>query len=102
MPSGAPGERHKRYIDYQFKAVRELLTNYGKVDILWWDAAWWGGMFTADMWDAEKLTRMARELQPGILLNNRASVPGDFRHARAASRIFPGLAPVEVLHLPDK
>ena len=35
-------------------------------------------MFTADMWDAEKLTRMARELQPGILLNNRASVPGDF------------------------
>jgi alpha-L-fucosidase len=35
-------------------------------------------MFTAEMWDAEKLTRMARELQPDILLNNRASVPGDF------------------------
>ena len=72
------GEKHKKYINYQFNAVRELLTKYGKVDILWWDAAWWGGMFTAEMWDGEKLTRMARELQPAILLNNRASVPGDF------------------------
>jgi alpha-L-fucosidase len=78
MPTDPTGERHKKYIDYQFKAVRELLTKYGKVDILWWDAVWWGGMFTADMWDGEKLTRMARELQPDILLNNRASVPGDF------------------------
>jgi hypothetical protein len=35
-------------------------------------------MFTADMWDSEKLTRMVRELQPGIIINNRASMPGDF------------------------
>ena len=55
-----------------------LCTKYGKVDILWWDAAWWGGMFTAEMWDAENLTRMVRELQPHILQNNRCSVPGDF------------------------
>ena len=72
------GERHKKYNEYQFNVVRELCTKYGNVDILWWDAAWWGGMFTAEMWDGEKLTRMVRELQPGILLNNRCSVPGDF------------------------
>jgi len=77
-PTDPKSDQHKKYIDYQFNAVRELLTKYGKVDILWWDAAWWGGMFTANMWDGEKLTRMARELQPDILLNNRASVPGDF------------------------
>lgn len=72
------GERHRKYVDYQFNVVRELCTNYGKLDIFWWDAAWWGGMFTQEMWDSEKLTRMVRELQPGILQNNRCSVPGDF------------------------
>ena len=73
-----PGPDHKKYIDYQFKAVKELCTNYGKVDIFWFDACYWGGMFTADMWDSERLTRMIRELQPGIIINNRASLPGDF------------------------
>jgi alpha-L-fucosidase len=72
------GERHKKYIEYNNNVCRELCTKYGKVDIFWFDAAWWGGMFTAEMWDSEKLTRSIRELQPGILLNNRASVPGDF------------------------
>ena len=73
-----PGPRHKAYIDYQFKAVEELCSNYGKIDVFWFDAVWNGGMFTPEMWDAERLTRRVRELQPGILINNRASVPGDF------------------------
>jgi alpha-L-fucosidase len=72
------GDRHKKYLEYQFNICRELCTRYGKVDIFWWDAAWWGGMFTAEMWDGEKLTRSIRELQPGILMNNRCSLPGDF------------------------
>jgi alpha-L-fucosidase len=70
-------EQHK-YIDYQFSAVRELLTKYGKIDIFWFDALWWGGMFDKDMWDSERLTREIRRLQPDIVINNRASVPGDF------------------------
>ncbi|WP_299584570.1 alpha-L-fucosidase [uncultured Sunxiuqinia sp.] len=70
--------RHQKYIDYQFNVVRELCTNYGKVDVFWFDASWWGGMFTAEMWESEKLTRMIRQLQPGIIINNRASIPGDF------------------------
>jgi len=72
------GVTHQKYIDYQFNVVRELCTNYGKLDVFWFDAAWWGGMFTAEMWDSEKLTRMIRDLQPGIIINNRASIPGDF------------------------
>jgi len=77
-PTNFEGERHQRYIQYQFDAVRELCTNYGKVDVFWFDALWWGGMFHAEMWDAERLTRMIRELQPGILINNRTNLPGDF------------------------
>jgi alpha-L-fucosidase len=73
-----PGPEHQKYIDYQFSAVRELLTHYGKIDIFWWDALWWGGMFNKQMWDAERLTREVRKLQPHIVMNNRVSVPGDF------------------------
>lgn len=72
------GASHKKYLEYQRNVVKELLTNYGTVDVFWFDAAWWGGMFNADMWDAENLTRMMRKLQPNIIINNRISVPGDF------------------------
>ncbi len=72
------GKRHHKYIEYQHNVCRELCTKYGKLDIFWWDAAWWGGMFTQEMWDSEALTREIRSLQPGILLNNRCSLPGDF------------------------
>ena len=77
-PTNFKGEKHQRYIQYQNQAIRELCTNYGKVDIFWFDAVYWGGMFTADMWDAETLTRTIRQLQPGILINNRTNLPGDF------------------------
>lgn len=72
------GPTHKKYIEYQYNVIRELLTNYGKIDLFWFDALWFGGMFTADMWDAENLTRMMRKLQPHIIINNRASIPGDY------------------------
>ncbi|MBN8461192.1 MAG: alpha-L-fucosidase [Verrucomicrobia bacterium] len=72
------GPRHAKYLEYMKCAVRELCTKYGKIDIWWWDAVSWDGMFTKEMWDSENVTRMIRELQPGIVINNRASLPGDF------------------------
>ena len=53
--------------------VRELLTNYGKIDILWYD-----GGFPAGVWRSEELNAMARELQPHIIINNRSDEDGDF------------------------
>ncbi len=72
------GPRHAEYLKYLKNVVRELCTKYGKIDIWWWDAVSWEGMFTKEMWDSENMTRMIRELQPGIVINNRASLPGDF------------------------
>lgn len=72
------GKTHAKYLAYQERVVRELCTRYGKIDIFWWDAVWWGNMFTAEMWDAERITRVIRELQPGIIINNRCCIPGDF------------------------
>ena len=77
-PKNPTGERHKRYIDYNNKVVHELCTKYGKIDIFWFDAVWWNKMFSADMWNSEALYRQIRKDQPDILINNRASIPGDF------------------------
>lgn len=72
------GKNHKKYINYLHNTVKELMTNYGKIDMLWWDACWWGGMYLEEMWESDRLEREVRRLQPGILINNRASLPGDF------------------------
>lgn len=74
--------------------VRELLTNYGKIDILWYDGAFsynekgirWGGD-NAD-WKTGEVNALARKLQPGIAINNRSGTPEDFstpeQHIQAA------------------
>lgn len=67
-------ENHARYVEYMHGQLRELCTRYGKVDILWFD----GLDSTAEELDSEKLFAMIRSLQPGILINNRAGLPGDF------------------------
>ena len=61
-----------KYREYLHNQVRELLTNYGKVDMLWLDFSYSGenGKDHKD-WDSEKLIKMVRQLQPGILVNDR-------------------------------
>jgi alpha-L-fucosidase len=68
------GEHHERYIAYLHGQIRELLTNYGKIDGLWFDGL--GG--SAKQWDAEKLFKMARSIQPHLIINNRCGIPGDY------------------------
>ncbi len=67
-------KNHDKYIQYLHGQLRELCTNYGKVDIIWFDGL--GGK--ARDWDAERLFKMIRTLQPGVLINNRCGLPGDF------------------------
>ncbi len=65
----------RRFVDYIHGQVRELCTNYGKLDILWYDVAW---PLDADGWESVKMNQMVRELQPDIIINNRSKVPEDF------------------------
>lgn len=64
---------HARYISYLHGQVREILTNYGRIDGLWFDL---GGK--PEDWDSENLFKMARQLQPHLIINNRCGLPGDF------------------------
>src|ERR1035437_6510126 len=65
----------RRMVDYTHGLVRELLTNYGKIDVLWYDYAW---PLIAKGWESEKMNEMVFKLQPDIILNNRNALPGDF------------------------
>jgi alpha-L-fucosidase len=65
----------RRFVDYIHGQVRELCTNYGKVAILWYDVAW---PLTAEGWESVALNTMVRQLQPDILINNRAKITEDF------------------------
>ena len=67
-------ERHAKYVEFLHGQIRELLTNYGRVDVMWFDGL--GG--TADDWSSEPLFQMIRTLQPEIIINNRGGLPGDY------------------------
>ena len=64
------GRDMKRYAQYMRNQVRELLTEYGKIDLLWFD----GGMPEGYVYPLEKI----RKLQPGIVVNPRLHGTGDF------------------------
>jgi alpha-L-fucosidase len=67
-------DRHTNYLAFLKTQVRELLTHYGPVDILWFD----GLGKSAEDYDAEALNTMARKLKPRILINNRDGLAEDF------------------------
>ena len=66
--------QHDRYLEYLHGQVEELCTRYGEIAILWFD----GLRHPAEDWDGARLLRRIRELQPGILINDRCGLPGDF------------------------
>jgi alpha-L-fucosidase len=65
----------RRFVDYVHGEIRELMTNYGKIDVLWYDVDW---PLNAAHWESEKMNKMVFELQPDIIVNNRNGLPGDF------------------------
>jgi alpha-L-fucosidase len=65
----------RRFVDYIHGHIRELLTNYGKIDVLWYDVNW---PLDAAGWESAKMNDMVFQLQPQILVNNRNGLPGDF------------------------
>src|SRR5690242_18611860 len=65
----------RRFVDYTHGLIRELMTNYGKIDVLWYDVAW---PLDAAGWESEKMNEMVFQLQPEIIVNNRNKLQGDF------------------------
>ena len=62
------------YVEYFHNQVRELCTNYGKIDVLWFDFSY--GEMQGEKWQATKLIEMVRSLQPDVIIDNRLEVSG--------------------------
>ena len=65
-----------------FGQVRELMTNYGQIDVLEYDGGWDArlqnkGVDKANFWRAQELNAMVRELQPTIIINDRSGTEED-------------------------
>jgi alpha-L-fucosidase len=75
----------RKYAEYLHGQVRELLTEYGMIDIMWFDFSYsgsdwgWSKGKGKDDWQSEKLLKMVRELQPGIIVDDRLEAGGDIK-----------------------
>ncbi len=85
------GRDMKKYAEYMRNQVRELLTNYGKIDILWFDFTYkvddptkaakkwmqFNGGKGPEQWESEELLKVVRECQPDIIVNDRTGIKQD-------------------------
>ncbi len=74
------------YDEYMRNQVEELLSNYGKIDIIWFDASYTWERYAPnpmlkgkgkDDWEAEKLLAVARRLMPEAIIDNRTDIEQD-------------------------
>ncbi len=80
------GRDMAKYRQYLRNQITELLTNYGKIDVLWLDWSWDKGAKRGkgeNDWGSVELLKLVRKLQPGIIINNRLGLEeykdgGDF------------------------
>ena len=69
-------DARRRFVDYTHDLVRELMTQYGRIDILWYDVSW--PLPTAAAWESARLNAMVRAAQPHIIINDRSILPEDY------------------------
>ena len=77
FPRGVPPvpERWPHFVEFMFAQMRELLTNYGQIDLLWFDGGW---ERTPEEWRTQEFHAMIRELQPDVVINDRLPGFGDY------------------------
>jgi alpha-L-fucosidase len=73
-PDYGMGDNNK-YETYMTGQLTELLTNYGQVDVVWFDS--FGTGESIKYWHADKLLELVRKLQPQTIINNRCSFFGE-------------------------
>jgi alpha-L-fucosidase len=81
-------ERWQKFKDYTYNQIQELMTGYGRVDILWLDGGWvrprtpaqakQDNTYSQDI-DMPKIAAMARHNQPGLIVVDR-SVGGKYEN----------------------
>lgn len=74
-----------KYAEYLHGQTREILTGFGKIHVMFFDFSYphmdwgWSRGKGRSAWQSEKLLAMTRELQPGVVVNDRLDIPGDYK-----------------------
>lgn len=76
-----------RYLEYMHGQVKELVTNYGKLDILWFDFSY--DDMCGEKWRASDLIRMVRTYQPDVIIDNRLEGSGENHGSLATDNPLP-------------
>lgn len=84
---GNEGRDFNRYLTYMHNQVRELCTNYGKLDVLWFDFSY--DELRGEAWKGTELIEIVRSLQPGVIIDNRLEVSGEGYGSLAAGKPTP-------------
>jgi alpha-L-fucosidase len=75
------------YLDYMELQLRELLTRYGDVCLIWFD-----GLYNQRKFDGDRMHRVILDLQSQTLINNRIGIPGDYE---TPEQFLPAAIPVK-------
>jgi alpha-L-fucosidase len=82
-----------RYLDYVRGQLTELLTDYGQIDLLWFDGEW---ERSPEEWDAAGLRELIKSLQPNVLINERLPGNGDYATPEQGFPVEPPIGPWEL------
>ncbi|MEI6684117.1 MAG: alpha-L-fucosidase [Bacteroidota bacterium] len=80
-------QRWQKYCDFTYNQIRELMSEYGKVDILWLDGGWVDPKNGQDV-NMPKIAGMARSYQRDLLVVDR-SVTGKYENYRTPEQEIP-------------
>jgi alpha-L-fucosidase len=91
------GRDQKKYAEYLHGQVRELLTEFGDIDLLWFDFSFVNKEDRLDFskgkgreaWNSEELYRMIRKLQPQIMVNDRLDLDGIYGDMKTPEQYQP-------------
>ena len=76
-PAGGPEdpEKWKEFLQFNNDQIRELMTNYGKIDLLWFDGDW---ERSAAQWNMPAFKAYLHSLNPAVVCNSRMQGYGDY------------------------
>ncbi|MCX6248186.1 MAG: alpha-L-fucosidase [Bacteroidetes bacterium] len=84
-------ERWQRFCACTYNQIEELMSQYGKIDILWLDGGWVSASNNQDI-NMTAIAGMARKYQPGLIVVDRA-VPGKYENYRTPEQQVPSAPP---------